>query len=297
MTDPQALSGGGELGEIPYLRLPRPEALFGRRAERFAALARGHTLSEYLEFLGRLAAAQRDACARTRPSLAGFELPRGPPLEAERHCRTEAWRRSLAHIVDALRAAPPTAEAQAAVALLAAMPPPELEALADRVLANAVRGAELATAPLVAAALQVYFVQLASQLSPESVPRSRDGCPVCGSLPVVAVVLGDDKLRYLVCSLCATQWHHTRVQCTACHEGKGIRTFSVEGGRGEARAEACPTCKAYTKLLYAEKDPGLEPLADDVATLALDLLMAEEGWARHGVNLLLVLAEERAPSA
>ena len=61
------------------------------------------------------------------------------------------------------------------------------------------------------------------------------------------------------------------------------------------KAEACPSCKSYTKLFYAESDPRLEPFADDVATLSLDLLMAEDGWVRHGVNLFLVPGEERSP--
>ena len=38
------------------------------------------------------------------------------------------------------------------------------------------------------------------------------------------------------------------------------------------------------KILYQEKDPALDPLADDVATLGLDMLMAEEGWQRGGHN-------------
>ena len=69
---------------------------------------------------------------------------------------------------------------------------------------------------------------------------------------------------------------------------------SRAGGAGSAKAEACPSCKAYTKLLYVEEDPRLEPFADDVATLSLDLLMAEEGWVRHGVNLFLLTGGDLA---
>src|SRR6266702_3726974 len=279
MTDSQPLTGSGGLGDIPYLRLPQPERLFTRRAERFRTLAAGHTLAEFLELLGRIAAAQAVAAANHR---------RGPE-----------WRQALSVIVSELRDAPAPPETRAALELLAALPPPELEALADRVLANAVQGADLAAGPFAAAALQVYFTALAARLPSGAVARQRDGCPVCGSLPVAGLVLGDDKLSYLVCSLCASQWHHTRVQCTACHEGEGIAYYALEGERAHqagvagasARAEACPACKAYTKLFYAEKDPSLEPFADDVATLALDLLMAEEGWARHGVNLFLLPGE------
>jgi FdhE protein len=316
-----ALSGGGELGEIPHLRLPRPEALFAGRAERFAALALGHTLREYLEFLACLAGAQAVACATVRPPVNGAGLSRERPLDAASHRRTPEWLEALAVILaEVSTAAALPEEVPTTLDLLHELPPLELEVLADRVLANAVLGTDLGAGPFVAAALQVYFTALAAQLREDAIEPARDGCPVCGSLPVVGLVLGDDKLRYLVCSLCATQWHHTRVQCTACHSGEGISYYTLERARaaregGDAgaeappsapgvtvapgpprvKAEACPSCKAYTKLFYAESDPRLDPFADDVATLSLDLLMAEDGWVRHGVNLFLVPGEERAP--
>lgn len=311
MNDTQPLTGSGGLGDIPYLRPPQPERLFARRAERFRELAPGHTLSEFLELLGHLAAAQAVAAARVGISTNGLDLPRERPLGTANHRRGAEWREALAVILAELRDAPTPPETRAALDLLATLAPPELEALADRVLTNALQGADLAAGPFAAAALQVYFTALASQIPTEAVGHQKDGCPVCGSPPVAGLVLGDDKVRYLVCSLCASQWHHTRVQCTACHEGKGIAYYGLERGRvasapgvpprseasasssseasaSSARAEACPACKAYTKLFYVERDPSLEPFADDVATLALDLLMAEEGWARHGVNLFLV---------
>jgi FdhE protein len=321
MTDQQALSGGADLGPIPYLRLPSPGSIFARRAERFAALAQGHTLSEYLELLSRLAAAQAAASTTVQLALDTEHIRHERPLDAAAHRRAPEWRDALSVILAELSTVDLPDEGRSALELLAALPPPELEALADRLLANAVLGTDLAAGPFAAAALQVYFTALAAQLPADAVARAPDGCPVCGSLPVTGLVLGDDKLRYLVCSLCATQWHHTRVQCAACHQGQGLRYFSLEGrtpGGGDgrapsgasgekgtpprprvapsARAEACPSCKTYTKLFYVEADPRLEPFADDVATLSLDLLMAEEGWARHGVNLFLLAGEERAPA-
>ncbi|GEJ57047.1 formate dehydrogenase accessory protein FdhE [Anaeromyxobacter diazotrophicus] len=301
-ADPQSPSGPGGLTDIPHLRLPDAQALFRRRAERFAALAPGHTLSEYLELLGRVAEAQRVAAATLTPALPRALAPERP-LDATNLRRGPEWLAALKVVLDALSAAEVPGESRAALALLAELPPPELEALADRVLANAVAGADLAAGAFVAAALQVHFTGLAAQLTPDAAPRTRDGCPACGSLPVVGIVLGDDKLRYLVCSLCGAQWHHTRVQCTACHEGKGLTYYQLGAEQAAAaklpaayvKAEACAACKAYTKLFYVEQAPALEPFADDVATLALDLLMAEEGWARHGVNLFLMAGEERLP--
>jgi len=54
------LTGGGALGEVPYLR-PHPgaAALFARRAGRLAALAPGHAAGDYLALLSRLCAARQ----------------------------------------------------------------------------------------------------------------------------------------------------------------------------------------------------------------------------------------------
>jgi FdhE protein len=53
------------------------------------------------------------------------------------------------------------------------------------------------------------------------------------------------------------------------------------------RAETCEACKSYLKIVYQEKGT-VDPVADDLATLALDILVDEAGYARSGPNLLLV---------
>jgi FdhE protein len=42
------------------------------------------------------------------------------------------------------------------------------------------------------------------------------------------------------------------------------------------------------------KDPQADPVADDLATLTLDMLMAEREYLRSGPNLLFVPGEERS---
>ena len=44
----------------------------------------------------------------------------------------------------------------------------------------------------------------------------------------------------------------------------------------------------YLKIVYQEKDPNVDPVADDLATLALDMLVDEAGYERSGPNLLLI---------
>ena len=58
------------------------------------------------------------------------------------------------------------------------------------------------------------------------------------------------------------------------------------------RAECCDTCHTYRKILYQEEDGNIEPVADDLASLALDLLLSEAGYRRGSANPLLLSAAE-----
>jgi FdhE protein len=283
-----ALTGGGTLGEVPYLR-PHPAAVavFGRRAERFAALAPAHPAGDYLAFLGRLAAAQRSAAERIGP-VAWPQSGTSLPLDAAGPWPV-AWQAVLEQILGEL-GGETSPGVRAALASLAGMPAAEREAQARRLLAGESPAGELAAGPFLGAALQAVFTGAAAGVAPSSVDRAEIGCPVCGAAPTVGLILGDDKLRYLVCGLCATEWHRTRLQCVLCRSAAKVSYLVVEGAPPGAKAEACEGCRAWLKLLYVEHAPRLEPLADDVATLALDLLVAEQGLDRLGRNLLLVHA-------
>jgi FdhE protein len=113
---------------------------------------------------------------------------------------------------------------------------------------------------------------------------------VCGTLPVASVVHADKQYqgyRYLHCALCATEWHLVRVKCSHCLSTEGIAYQAIEGGSEAVRAETCENCHTYRKILYQEKDMGVEPVADDLGSLALDLLMSAEGYHRASGNPLL----------
>jgi FdhE protein len=57
----------GEEAKPPFAVLPDPRAVFADRARRFRALAPGHELGPYLEFLAKLCEAQRDIQADLSP--------------------------------------------------------------------------------------------------------------------------------------------------------------------------------------------------------------------------------------
>ena len=287
MSGPGPAELGAVPGEVPHLKLPSPAEVFRRRAERFADLSPGHAADDWLLALSRLCAAQGVALARAPADLPGGVLPASVPLRASEWRLAGSWRAGLGAILAEMRAAPLPDPARAALARLEYAAPSELESFAGALLRGGPGPIDLAAAPFVAAALQAHFTALASRLAAAAVERSERGCPVCGSPPVAAVVLGDDKVRYVACSLCASQWHLVRVQCATCRATGGISYLAIEGDSGGVKAEACGTCRTYLKVFYVEQRPGAEPFADDAATLALDLLVAEEGYARGGVNLFL----------
>ncbi len=102
------------------------------------------------------------------------------------------------------------------------------------------------------------------------------------------------------CGRCANA--APRVQCSRCGAaGKDIAYQSLVGAdagddagaakEAAVRAETCEHCHGYLKILYLEKDPHAEPVADDLGTLALDLLLDERGYERISRNPLLWAAE------
>ena len=168
----------------------------------------------------------------------------------------------------------------------------QIEAQADALLAARIAEVDAAAAPFLMGALQVYWGDLARRLTVEDVSGvdAPGVCPVCGVLPVASVVRTDARsqgYRYLHCALCATEWHMVRVTCSHCRSTKGLTYQSIDGGPDFVRAECCDECRTYRKILYQEKDTNVEPVADDLASLALDLLLSEAGYQRASGNPLL----------
>jgi FdhE protein len=277
--------------------LPEISALFSERAKRFDVLASNHSLGDWLVFLSHLSRAQHAALQ----ALPALPLPDATTLEQARthgmpplnpSSRANAWRDTLRQIVRQVANETPPAAQQTLNSLLAASDD-ALEALADALLTGEPTAEQAAQLPFIAAALQVAYTKLASQLEAGQLQTldAHGVCPCCGSLPVASVVrLGAaiNNLRYLHCSLCNTEWNVPRATCTACDTDKGVALHEVEGSKGAVRAETCDSCKSYLKIVYQEKDPHVDPVADDLATLALDMLVDEAGYQRSGPNLLLI---------
>jgi FdhE protein len=290
-------------GAFPGVRLPQRTGPFVARAERLRQLSQagtiGHAIGDYLRLMAAVADAQAAILPTLDPRLptpAEFERARThrmPPIEARGWPREAAWRALAAELserVGAVADIPDSARAE--LSQVRTLPSEWLEGQADAILGGRREEIDLAAAPFIMAALQTWWVALASRLTEEVVPALEvpGVCPTCGTLPVASIVRVDKRSqghRYLHCALCATEWHLVRVTCSHCQSTEGIAQHSIEGGPEAIRAESCEKCHTYRKILYQENDVGVESVADDLASLALDLMMSEAGYHRGSNNPLL----------
>lgn len=313
-----------QAGHTPtFLRLPEPSQVFAERATRLRELAAGHALRDFLIFLADLAQAQHAQLARAaEPALpdaaavAAAARAGQPPLKPDAHRVDPAWRDTLQALLRELAGRLPAGAALDTLQRLQQAEPAWLDAQALRLLNAATPGLDLGAAPLLAAALQVHHTRRVLALharDPQAFGRTQDAtrCPCCGSLPTASVVrVGGDMggTRYLHCALCSAQWHMVRVKCTHCEGTQGIGLQNLEAradaaalagapAAGAVQAETCEACGHYLKIVSMTRDPRVDPVADDLASLTLDLLVSEAGWTRHGVNLLLLFGDDEAEDA
>ncbi len=296
MGDPK----GGVKAPEPLI-LPDPRTRFAATSDRLRVLADGHSMEGWLRFMAGLARAQQDAVAAVAP-LAPPDLAlvrrsveaRLPPLAADGYRRDPLWRTALAVLLDRCGDETIPAEARGVIASLRGRDAEAVERLADDFLSRGVEAADAGAVLYVAAAMQVYFAVLAAML-PSAELRllpERGLCPCCGSTPVAGVVTASGPTpgtRYLHCSLCSTAWNHVRAMCITCGKSRRVSLIGIEGDSGVVKAEACGDCRSYAKMLYQAKDTNVDPVADDLASLGLDVLVAEDGWRRHAPNPLLLM--------
>jgi FdhE protein len=283
------------------LILPDPATRFARTAARLDFLSAGHPMEAWLRFMARLAEAQHIVANALGP-FAGPDQEaveqavdaRLPPLAADGHRRDPTWRNGLVLLLDLANDSAIPAPARMAMASLRDRGAERVEALADDFLHGSVDTADAGAALYVAAALQVYFTRLAAALPGPCLRLlpQRGLCPCCGSTPVSGVVTETGQTRgarYLHCSLCATAWNHVRAVCITCGQSRSVALKGIEGDSGAVKAETCDDCRTYAKMLYQARDIAVDPFADDLATLGLDVLVAEAGWSRHAPNPLLLI--------
>lgn len=289
----------GEIAAPPFVRLPDPLTLFATRSLRFRTLAEGHQLGPYLLFLAALSECQH----RIQKDLPEPDLPADearararehamPPLDRARFTADAALDATLDRLLALAATIDMPDNARAAIERARSADAAARDEMVRSVLADAIPVETLADHVYIAAALQVHFARLAARLDPAALVPIGDGvCPACGGAPVASAIVGwkgAHGTRFCTCSLCATQWHVVRIKCVLCESTAGIAYEELDGGPDTVKAETCESCHGYVKILHQHKNPQLEPVADDVATLGLDLLLRENGYRRGAVNPFLL---------
>jgi hypothetical protein len=110
-------------------------------------------------------------------------------------------------------------------------------------------------------------------------------CPACGSPPSIARLRRADGLRLLTCGLCGSEWSAVRLACACCgtldRESLGVLRMDDADARW---IDTCDRCKGYIKTVDERRLPEGETVvavAEEAATLHLDLLAEREGYIRR----------------
>ncbi|MCU1717198.1 formate dehydrogenase accessory protein FdhE [Pseudomonas sp. 5P_3.1_Bac2] len=296
LTPPQERSPG--IAEIPPVILPNLQHLYSRRAARLRQLAVAHDMADYLLFAANLVDVQQallSIAPLPEQLSAGLAQRVGTgqaPLADRRLLAEPYWKDLLRRISDRLypSANPST---QAVLDQLRDLDEATLETLAHALISGEYDHSGGGQAVFIWAALSLYFTQLAAKLpaaGKAGLGEQRQRCPVCSGIPVASVIMTGSQagLRYLHCSLCASQWHMVRVKCSNCEQTGQIDYWSLNELKTAIKAESCGDCHTYLKVLYPEHDHEAETLADDLASLPLDAHMQQEGFARSGLNPFLL---------
>ena len=136
--------------------------------------------------------------------------------------------------------------------------------------------------------LQPFAESLATR-GPIDAQSDSGTCPFCSHKPAVAALRGegDGGKRWLVCSLCSTEWEYRRIICPNCREEQKdkLPVYTAEGLE-YVRVDACDTCRAYLKSVDLTRNGLAVPVVDELATVALNIWAEEHDYTKLESNLL-----------
>jgi FdhE protein len=110
-------------------------------------------------------------------------------------------------------------------------------------------------------------------------------CPVCGSAPAMAQMIGVDpeRKRLLSCGCCGSRWRRQRTACPFCEDdSQRIGIVAIEG-EGGLRIDYCEACKGYLKTYVGEGNEAV--MLADWTSLHLDVIAHERGLVRMAASL------------
>ncbi|MGH2499837.1 MAG: formate dehydrogenase accessory protein FdhE, partial [Candidatus Limnocylindria bacterium] len=144
---------------------------------------------------------------------------------------------------------------------------------------------------LCALAIQPALWEAAARLATlADVDRWERGyCPICGAWPVLAELVGSERRRVLRCVRCGVAWSWLVLLCPYCgnDDHRTLGTLASAGGSaaeaGGERVDVCERCHGYVKAVSTFASHAAPRLiAEDVATLHLDVAARDAGYRRPG---------------
>jgi FdhE protein len=137
--------------------------------------------------------------------------------------------------------------------------------------------------------LQPYAENLADHNTRTPLRGTPVRCPFCLGKPQVGALRqeGDGAKRFLICSLCSTEWSYGRIVCPACGEETVDKLAIYTASQfNHVRVEACDTCGRYIKTIDLTKNGLAVPVVDELATIPLNFWAHEHGYIKMQPNLL-----------
>jgi len=137
-------------------------------------------------------------------------------------------------------------------------------------------------------ALLQPFAEYLAQRTDTATEASPPICPFCGSKPQLAVLRpeGEGAKRFLLCSLCGTEWFFRRLLCPNCaEENKEKLPVFTAKEFDYVRVDACDTCRTYLKSIDLSKNGKAVPVVDELATVSLNMWAQEHNYQKVQPNL------------
>ncbi len=129
-----------------------------------------------------------------------------------------------------------------------------------------------------------YFIALREAHPQDGRTWEEGRCPVCAAKPAISWI-GDNGRRRVSCSYCGTTGYADRIGCPVCQavdaSKQNILVFDREEG---FKINTCDLCHSYVKTVDAGMILRLTPELADLASLPLDIVVQEKGYARRSPN-------------
>ncbi|UXN03102.1 formate dehydrogenase accessory protein FdhE [Bartonella sp. HY406] len=287
----------GTMREPPVCRVANIDRLFEDRALRFERLAPTNPVSSYIQFLTNLTKAQHETAQKFKDGFTSLtdeksQISFGMPIID----RTALYRNPLANKItkDLFARIEKITMPEASMKALAAVKKSKMmqKEIAENLNDRKLQEDQLPEHIFMLASLQVLYSLAASQIDASNIkPLEQNLCPACGGTHSASQIVNwpnAEGTRFCSCLYCGTMWNYVRIKCTFCGETGAVEYGEVADGPGSILVESCRDCGKYCKMTDAQKDVNLDVFADDIGSLALDLLVKQEGrFVRGAFNPFL----------